>query len=684
MRRLFIVSTLLLSACGGGGGGSDPGPGPGGGPGGGGPPPAPAPPPANQAPTITSLTFAAIEDLDFSGNLTASDPEGTAITYARTSDPASGTMVSFTSAGAFTYRPPANFAGSATFSVQATDAASGQTTATVTINVANADDDAPIIRADIIRTTGVNPLVDVLANDTETDGETLTLTLVGNPDFGSAAIENGKVRFTLPAGFKGFNRFRYSAVDAAGQGGTVNAVVFVDAQPVRLVYRSNAGTGVVNMFVDDLVSTRKITAIESATDGLSVGNFRTSADGRTLVLEKTAGPNEIREVYAIPADGSWAPRRITPDPEPFAVDAYVLVSSVSPDGRWIVFERRQAAGTRHYLADLSQNGVTTEIPLPAGAVWLASDYTNAFFGASSQYFYLGAEFPFSGGFSGTTIYRVAVANPAAPPQRVAPAAQSGISMSFVRASADESRILYTDQESNAESGRVRIANVANPSAAVTLSHVMAAGRRLSGFVLSNAALTKVYYELEIPNGPSPFFDYLFELYGADAAQANSGALIGALPADRWRPEIWELTSDETAIRFDSPRFVNGSFSADLCEIDVNAGVAQSRVLVPQIQGTGNARYIDGGNSLLYGSMESIYSVSRSGTGSPRLITTFANFGYEVSSDGTLVANAYIGGSPQSSRLYLANTSSSGVQSRQMTGIDDPTALVLGFAIVAAP
>ena len=246
------------------------------------------PPPVNQAPTITSLTFAATEDHDYVGAMTATDPEGTAITFSRTSDPTHGQVTSFTAAGAFTYRPAANFAGSDTFSVRATDAANAQVTATITINVANGDDDAPILRTDILQATGANPLVDVLANDEEPDGEALTLTLVGNPDFGSATVENRRIRFSLPAGFKGFNRFEYRAVDSAGQGGVVKAVVFVDAQPARLVYfsTSSATNGYSNVYVDDFVSTRRLTSHETTypVDGLYPSTFVRGQSGRNIIV----------------------------------------------------------------------------------------------------------------------------------------------------------------------------------------------------------------------------------------------------------------------------------------------------------------------------------------------------------------------------------------------------------------
>src|SRR5687768_16047508 len=85
MRRLAIGLSVLLVSCGGGGSG------------GGSPPPSPPPPPpVNQSPMSTSLSFTAAEDQDYVGAMTATDPEGAAITFARTGVPSHGQVMSFT------------------------------------------------------------------------------------------------------------------------------------------------------------------------------------------------------------------------------------------------------------------------------------------------------------------------------------------------------------------------------------------------------------------------------------------------------------------------------------------------------------------------------------------------------------------------------------------------------------
>src|SRR5262249_54744302 len=70
----------------------------------------------------------------------------------------------------------------------------------------------------------------VLANDTDTDGDTLTASLVSGPSHGSLTFtSNGSFTYTPQAGFSGTDNFTYKVFDgqfssSAGVNLTVNAV----------------------------------------------------------------------------------------------------------------------------------------------------------------------------------------------------------------------------------------------------------------------------------------------------------------------------------------------------------------------------------------------------------------------------------------------------------------------------
>ena len=73
---------------------------------------------------------------------------------------------------------------------------------------------APVANADE-RTTNQNKTItiDVLANDTDADNDTLTLTGVSTPALGSAKIEGGKIVYTAPASFNVVDTFTYTVSD---------------------------------------------------------------------------------------------------------------------------------------------------------------------------------------------------------------------------------------------------------------------------------------------------------------------------------------------------------------------------------------------------------------------------------------------------------------------------------------
>ena len=74
--------------------------------------------------------------------------------------------------------------------------------------------------------------VDVIANDTDVDGDALALTAVGAPAHGSAAIVDARhVLYTPVANYHGPDAFTYTIAD--GQGGTATASVAVAVTPVN-------------------------------------------------------------------------------------------------------------------------------------------------------------------------------------------------------------------------------------------------------------------------------------------------------------------------------------------------------------------------------------------------------------------------------------------------------------------
>jgi hypothetical protein len=68
-------------------------------------------------------------------------------------------------------------------------------------------------------------LIPVLANDSDADGDSLTITSVTQPSRGSASIRSNQILFTPGNGFSGSVTFNYAISD--GPGGSASATVTV-------------------------------------------------------------------------------------------------------------------------------------------------------------------------------------------------------------------------------------------------------------------------------------------------------------------------------------------------------------------------------------------------------------------------------------------------------------------------
>ena len=87
-------------------------------------------------------------------------------------------------------------------------------TATVTITVNEKDNTAPDAQNDRATTeydTAVT--VDVLANDSDVDGDTLSIQSMTQPSHGTVSQENGKLKYTPDNGFSGTDTFNYTVTD---------------------------------------------------------------------------------------------------------------------------------------------------------------------------------------------------------------------------------------------------------------------------------------------------------------------------------------------------------------------------------------------------------------------------------------------------------------------------------------
>ena len=200
--------------------------------------------PVNDAPVAQDDTFAGTEDTDVTGNVLGdngngadSDVDGDTLSVeAETITTAGGGSVVLLDDGTFTYTPATNFNGQDSFEYTLVDGAGGSDTATVTLDVAPVND-APVAQDDTFTGTEDTDVTgNVLANDSDVDGDTLSVEAATITPAGGGSVElqsDGTFTYTPAANFNGQDSFDYTLVDGAGGSdvGTVAIDVEEDVDP---------------------------------------------------------------------------------------------------------------------------------------------------------------------------------------------------------------------------------------------------------------------------------------------------------------------------------------------------------------------------------------------------------------------------------------------------------------------
>lgn len=189
----------------------------------------------NDAPTLASTqTVSTNEDTALTFDLTAgADTEGSALTYLKLTNPASGTLTcSGGVSRSCTYTPVANYNGSVSFTYKVNDGALDSTISTVTINV-TAVNDAPTLAATQSLSTNEDTVLNLnLTAGVDVDGDTLTYNIVTTPASGTLSCTGGTSRaciYTPVANFNGSTTFTYRVNDGALNSTTNTVTITVTA-----------------------------------------------------------------------------------------------------------------------------------------------------------------------------------------------------------------------------------------------------------------------------------------------------------------------------------------------------------------------------------------------------------------------------------------------------------------------
>ena len=233
----------------------------------------------NEAPEAAADTAATAEDervvIDVLANDT--DVEGDALRVESVSRPAHGTARAAADGGV-EYAPVADYHGEDRFTYAVADGNGGTAEAEVVVAVASVND-APVAEADTAATAEDEPvLIDVLANDTDVDGDALRIDSFSQPAHGRVqAAGVGVVGYAPDANYHGEDRFTYAVAD--GNGGTAEAEVVVAVTSVNDAPVAEADTAATAedepVLIDVLAND---TDVEG--DALRIDSFSQPAHGR--------------------------------------------------------------------------------------------------------------------------------------------------------------------------------------------------------------------------------------------------------------------------------------------------------------------------------------------------------------------------------------------------------------------
>ena len=189
----------------------------------------------NRPPVATDDAYSTDEDTLLSVAATGvlgndTDPDGDSLTAVLHSGPSDGSLT-LNSDGSFTYTPDPSFFGDDSFNYKVNDGLLDSNTARVTITV-NSVNDPPTANDDTASTTEDTPVdIDVLANDSDVDGDSLSVSAVTPAGHGTVTNNGTDVTYSPDTNYSGPDSFTYTASD--GNGGTDVGTVTIAVNAVN-------------------------------------------------------------------------------------------------------------------------------------------------------------------------------------------------------------------------------------------------------------------------------------------------------------------------------------------------------------------------------------------------------------------------------------------------------------------
>src|SRR5262245_19935850 len=236
----------------------------------------------NQPPAATDDSASTDEDTAVDINVLDNDTDldGNPLTVSGKTDGQHGTVV-INANNTLTYTPDANYNGTDSFTYTISDGQGGTATATVSV-VINPVNDNPVAANDSATfDEDTSATINVRGNDTDVDGDSLTVSGYTQGAHGSAdRTQNGSPTYTPAANYNGGDSFTYTISD--GHGGTAEGTVTLVINPVNDAPVATNDSATTN---EDTSATISVLANDSDVDGdsLAVTGVTQGAHGGVVI-----------------------------------------------------------------------------------------------------------------------------------------------------------------------------------------------------------------------------------------------------------------------------------------------------------------------------------------------------------------------------------------------------------------
>ncbi len=253
--------------------------------------------PVNDAPVAGDDEYTGVEDIELVAAtilLNDFDVDGDSFEIILVSAPSHGAMFLDVVTGIFSYQPDVDWSGIDTFTYQLYDGSMYSNIATVTLTISSVND-VPVSEDDEYTTdedTSLTILIsDLLANDYDVDGDTLTIQIESVPSFGIFDILLGEFIYTPNQDWYGTASFTYRVFDGSVFGNLATVTILVDPvndAPVANDIAYYAGeSSILSIEVHEGVLTRGVIDIDTSSalltvhlvDGPAVGTLTLNPDG---------------------------------------------------------------------------------------------------------------------------------------------------------------------------------------------------------------------------------------------------------------------------------------------------------------------------------------------------------------------------------------------------------------------